>query len=94
VTVGALAKCKGADSSALSRNLAIMKRRGWLKINAGADRRTRSVMITECGSATLSKACPLWCEAQVKLQRQFGELRLQNLIRELKQMTFCIEKIE
>jgi DNA-binding MarR family transcriptional regulator len=59
------------DPTTLSRNLAVLQRRGLVTLAAGGDRRTRLVALTEAGHAALSRALPLW---EVTYRRLEGTL--------------------
>jgi DNA-binding MarR family transcriptional regulator len=83
-TVSRLAEFFLMDRSALARNLAIMEKRGLVKVKPGEDRRTRKVSLTPFGEATLANAMPLWREAQEAIEQRFGAERLQGLLSELR----------
>jgi len=68
-----LAKILGTDRTTLTRNLGLVERDGLVTINAGADSRSRLVVLTEAGRAALKRAAPLWARAQAKLARHIGE---------------------
>lgn len=83
-TVSKLAAAFVMDRSALARNLAIMQKRGLVKIKPGEDRRTRKVTLTPFGDSTLANAMPHWRKAQGAVETQFGAERLQKLLTELR----------
>ncbi|WP_457795748.1 MarR family winged helix-turn-helix transcriptional regulator [Methylocystis sp. S23] len=85
-TVSKLADAFVMDRSALARNLAIMQKRGLVKVKPGEDRRTRKVTLTPFGESTLANAMPLWREAQEAVETQFGAERLQRLLSELREL--------
>ncbi|MCC8978375.1 MarR family winged helix-turn-helix transcriptional regulator [Bradyrhizobium acaciae] len=87
VTVGALASRMSMDPSALARNVAILQRRGLLKIAFGADRRVRDLSLSAKGRKTLSRALPLWREVQAKLAGQFGDDRFGAAVEMMKGIT-------
>lgn len=59
-----LASALHIEKSTLSRNLSLMKKRGWLRSLAGDDARRDSVAITAKGAKLLEKAFPSWQQAQ------------------------------
>ncbi len=67
----------------LTRALMPLERQGWVVVEAGADRRTRQVRLTEGGAATREAARPLWRQAQAHVAMKFGEERLAALRQEL-----------
>lgn len=83
-TVSKLADAFVMDRSALARNLAILQKRGLVKVKQGEDRRTRKIALTPFGEATLANALPHWREAQSAVERKFGAQRLQQLLSELR----------
>ncbi len=48
------------DATALSRNVAVLPRRGLVALAAHDDGRSRPVELTAAGEATLDRALPLW----------------------------------
>ena len=75
------------DRSALARNLAVLEKRGLVKVKHGDDRRTRKIALTPFGEATLANALPHWREAQNAVESKFGAERLQKLLSELRVLT-------
>jgi DNA-binding MarR family transcriptional regulator len=92
-TVSKLAEAFVMDRSALARNLAIMEKRGLVKVKPGEDRRTRKVTLTPFGAATLANAMPHWREAQSAVEKSFGAERLQNLLSELRALMAATTKV-
>lgn len=93
-TVSKLADAFVMDRSALARNLAIMEKRGLVKVKPGEDRRTRKVALTPFGASTLAHAMPHWREAQSAVETQFGAERLQKLLSELQALMTAVAKVE
>jgi len=83
-TVSELAEAFAMDRSALARNLAVMEKRGLVKVKPGDDRRTRRVALTPFGTSTLVNAMPHWREAQISVETKFGADRLKALLFELR----------
>jgi DNA-binding MarR family transcriptional regulator len=68
-----LAKFLAMDESTLSRNVARMCARGWLRLEAGeGDRRSHQITVTEKGMALLRKSYPAWQKAQDQVTKQLG----------------------
>lgn len=91
-TVSKLAEVFVMDRSALARNLAVMEKRGLVKVKAGEDRRTRQVALTPVGEATLAGAMPHWREAQGAVEKKFGAERLRHLLSELQALMEATSK--
>jgi DNA-binding MarR family transcriptional regulator len=91
-TVSKLAEAFVMDRSALARNLAVMQKRGLVKVKPGEDRRTRRVSLTPFGETTVANAMPLWREAQSAVERSFGAERLETLLAELRALMDATSK--
>lgn len=87
VSLNELAGVVVMDRTTLTRNLAPLERAGWVRTEAGADRRTRQVSLTEEGQAALARALPFWQAAQAQVSAQFGQERLAALRAELAALT-------
>jgi DNA-binding MarR family transcriptional regulator len=92
VTVIKLAKVMVMDRTTLARNLQILEKQGLISIKPGEDRREREVNLTAEGMEVLTKAIPLWEEAQERVQKGLGEERLQNLLGDLSEMISMARK--
>ena len=57
------------EQSTFSRNIALMKRRGWVAARHGKDERSQELRLTKKGEALLAAALPRWREAQRKTTR-------------------------
>jgi DNA-binding MarR family transcriptional regulator len=62
-----LAKSAGIDKTTISRNLALMRRKGWIEDAHSDDPRDRPVRITAAGRNVLRAARPGWNRAQKRL---------------------------
>lgn len=76
---GELAQAMRMDASTLTRNLKPLVDASWLRIEAGADERSRSVTITDAGRAKRDEAQRHWKAAQDKINRTLGVERVQAL---------------
>ena len=56
------------DKTTLSRNLKLLKQRGWIDVSPGADARERRVALTPEGRRRLAAARPAWRKAQSQLR--------------------------
>lgn len=83
LTLTALADELVLDRTTLSRNLDPLERAGLVRVEQGADRRTRRVALTPSGEEKLALTRPLWRAAQDDLARAFGPERLGTLLREI-----------
>lgn len=86
VPISTLADALAMDRTTLARNLKLVERRGLVKVVPGEDRRERIVVLIDKGYSALSKALPLWQEAQSQIIERFGQSRLNNLLQDLSAM--------
>ena len=61
------------EKSTLSRNLALMKKRGWVRVLPGDDERSHALAITARGRKLLGEALPSWRKAQRAAGEILGE---------------------
>jgi DNA-binding MarR family transcriptional regulator len=69
----ALAGLLGIDSTTLSRTLALLRRRSWLRIQSGTDRREVRLALTPAGEREYKRVLPRWQLAQTRLRQALGE---------------------
>jgi DNA-binding MarR family transcriptional regulator len=93
-TVGRLAEIFLLERSALARNLAVMEKRGLLRVRPGEDRRTRKVTLTASGKTALAAALPRWREAQARAEKAFGAERLARLVAESRALADAVQDKE
>jgi DNA-binding MarR family transcriptional regulator len=80
-----LAEKLAMDRSALARALKPLESQGLVTVEAGSDRRTRVVRLTEQGRQ-LIEAHPYWLQAQKQVMAHFGEQQTQALLADLKKV--------
>lgn len=90
VSVTELAEALGMDRTTLTRNLQPLALAGYLTVDEGSDRRSRSVQLTEAGSTVLKNAKLYWEEAQKQMVEVIGTEQLQKF-HEL--MDFSLEQL-
>jgi DNA-binding MarR family transcriptional regulator len=73
VRQGDLADLISADSTTLTRTLALIEREGWAASEVGEDRRERRWSITPSGRRKLERAMPLWDAAQAETRSKLDE---------------------
>ena len=71
------------DRTTLTRNLKILARRGFVRIEPGPDRRERVVTLTGKGRDAVAAALPYWREAQSRVVAKMGEERWRRLFDDL-----------
>lgn len=67
-----LAELLAIDSTTLTRTLAPLRRKGWLRSETGADRRELRHSLTAAGKREYGHTLPYWKAAQKGLQEALG----------------------
>jgi DNA-binding MarR family transcriptional regulator len=70
--ISELAQIVELDRSTLGRNLKVLERLGLVRLDGGADERSKVVSLTRKGKAALDKAVPLWAKAQTAMKSLLG----------------------
>lgn len=71
------------DRTTLTRNLRPLEKKKLIRFSRGKDKRTREIILTPLGYSSLSKAIPLWNEAQTGLLERMGEQNGRGLLMNL-----------
>lgn len=71
--VSAIAKVMDVERSALTRNLTVMAKNGFIERIEGADRREKIVSLSALGQQRLEEGQPLWKQAQKGAVAQLGD---------------------
>ncbi len=72
-SISKLAEALQMDRTTLTRNLAPLKKAGYVAVRAGPDRRSRSVGLTAAGRRSMADALPRWKAAQRAFEEQLGK---------------------
>jgi DNA-binding MarR family transcriptional regulator len=75
-----LAELLGIDSTTLTRTLAHLRRKGWLRAERGTDRRELGLSLTEAGQREYQRVLPYWQAAQKRLRRALGKTYWNRLV--------------
>lgn len=59
------------DRTTLTRNLAPLRKAGWVQVGDN-DRRTRRIMLTEAGRMVLRQTVPVWRAAEKQVRDRIG----------------------
>jgi DNA-binding MarR family transcriptional regulator len=86
-TVSELAGVLVLEQSSLSRNLAVLERKGLIRLVAGDDKRERIVALTRTGRVTLARAYPVWKQAQNAIAVAIDPKELETQLRSLRRLT-------
>ena len=72
-TITNISKEMYMDRTTLTRNLDLLKKQDFIKIESSSDKRKRIVTLTNRGNAQITKALPLWERAQGTIIEKFGK---------------------
>ncbi|MBF0550327.1 MAG: winged helix-turn-helix transcriptional regulator [Deltaproteobacteria bacterium] len=86
LTITKLADLTVTERTTLTRNLTILEKKGYIRIEPGLDRRERQVALTEAGLEALVKAIPLWEMVQEHVENGLGQERLISFVKELREI--------
>ncbi len=75
-----LAELLEIDSTTLTRTLAPLRRKGWLRSKVGNDRRELRLSLTRAGKRNYDHALPYWQTAQKGMEQALGESSLDHLV--------------
>jgi len=80
---GDLVSLLALDETTVSRSLATVRQRRWVRTARGDDRRERRVSLTEAGKLQLQRANRAWRRAQARFRRLYGAKKWDAMQREL-----------
>jgi DNA-binding MarR family transcriptional regulator len=88
----ALGQALGMDKTTLSRNLKVLREKGWAESVPGEDARRRCVSLTAKGRARLSEAKPVWQSAGEKFRQGMTEREWAAMWSSLEAMNRAVAK--
>ncbi len=80
---GSLGRLLGLDPTTLSRTLPPLERAGWIRAEAGKDRREVRWRLTPAGRRCVARALPAWERAQERLRTRLPARQWKMLIEDL-----------
>ncbi|HEY7291757.1 MAG TPA: MarR family winged helix-turn-helix transcriptional regulator [Vicinamibacterales bacterium] len=80
------------DKTTLSRNLKLLKQRGWIDVARGADARERRITLTAGGRRQLAAAKPAWRRAQSQLRSALNEHDWDSMLQVLDGVTHAARR--
>jgi DNA-binding MarR family transcriptional regulator len=81
--ISRLADDMAMDRTTLTRNLRPLAEAGLIRIETGDDRRVRRVTVTADGEHALSRAMPMWRQAQTRMIDRLGDEEWATFLRQL-----------
>jgi DNA-binding MarR family transcriptional regulator len=83
ITHAGLGSLLGLDQTTVSRSLATLGRRHWVRIVPGDDRRERLATLAQAGKLQLRRAERAWRRAQARFRRRYGAKKWDEMQRAL-----------
>jgi DNA-binding MarR family transcriptional regulator len=90
----ALAQMLGMDKTTLSRNLKVLRDKGWVEAAVAKDARRRNVSLTAEGRARLREARPAWRKAGEELRKEMTEREWTAMWASLEAMNRAVAQAE
>jgi DNA-binding MarR family transcriptional regulator len=87
----AMGRALGMDKTTLSRNLSVLRAKGWAESVTGKDARRRNIVLTAKGRELLASARPGWKRAQAELRAGMSEREWTAMWASLRTMTRAVE---
>ena len=75
-----LGQILGTDSTTLTRTLALLEKRGWLRSELAKDRRALRLGLSKAGEREYERVLPYWQSAQRRLKHALGDKKWDELI--------------
>jgi len=75
-----LGQILGTDSTTLTRTLALLEKRGWLRSELAKDRRALRLGLSKAGEREYERVLPYWQSAQRRLKHALGGKKWDELI--------------
>jgi MarR family transcriptional regulator, organic hydroperoxide resistance regulator len=81
ITVSELAKKLFMDQTTVTRNLRVLEKSGYVRLEAEAtDYRIKRILVSHMGMAKMDEARPLWEKAQLEMDRVLGRKNIDGLL--------------
>ena len=87
ISQGKLGKLLALDSTSLTRMLELLRKRGWVQVKEGEDRRVRLFSLAAGGREKFQQAARYWKRAQERLRATLGERTMGQLAAVLEEVT-------
>lgn len=92
ITQSVLGLLLALDSTTLSRTLAPLEKRGWIRSLPGEDRRERRFVLTPSGRRQLDRARPRWERAQEQMRKRLGPSAWEQVMAALLRVTRAMQE--
>jgi len=84
ISVNELADMLLMDQTTVTRNIEILRKKGYINVRKGDDdSRRKCISLSESGEEKLNESIPLWRNAQEQIEQGLGAERLEELLKTL-----------
>ena len=87
-----LGRMIGMEKTTLSRNLKLLRAKGWISFATVTDRRERRISLTKEGRARLDQAKPAWRRAQATLRSQMSASEWEGMFDAMQSVMRAVRK--
>jgi DNA-binding MarR family transcriptional regulator len=84
ISISVLADRMVMERTTLTRNLKPLEKAGYVRVQQGADKRMRTISLTDAGMRKLAEAVPYWIEAQAEFLKRFGSDKAKKMLLDMK----------
>ena len=75
------------DSTTLTRTMALLRKKGWVRVRRGKDKREHLFSLTRAGERQLSEAQPYWELAERRLRQELGDAGWKSMSENVSRLT-------
>ena len=75
------------DSTTLTRTMALLKKKGWVRVRPGKDKREHLFRLTQAGERQLAEAQPYWELAERRLRQELGDAGWRSIKENVSRLT-------
>jgi len=81
------------EASGLSRDLALLEKKGLVRLTTGDDRRSRALQLTARGQRTIVRAFKAWQKAHAEILDAVGEQNFQIMLKHTKRVGKAVKDL-
>jgi DNA-binding MarR family transcriptional regulator len=75
------------DSTTLTRTMALLRKKGWVRVRRGKDKREHLFSLTRAGERQLAEAQPYWELAERRLRQELGDAGWRSMKESVSRLT-------
>ena len=75
------------DSTTLTRTMALLRKKGWVRVRRGKDKREHLFSLTRAGKRRMAEAQPHWSLAERRLRKKLGDAGWRSITENVSRLT-------